>query len=78
MGPCQELFGGVYNNIDVFYNIATCLGLGRGSDVTNGSAVNGTKPQQLTNAAASNQVGTSMTAAILIFMGAVGWVGLNL
>lgn len=30
-GPCQELFGGVYNNIDIFYNIAECLGLGRDS-----------------------------------------------
>ena len=28
-GPCQELFGGVYNNIDVFFGIAECLGLGK-------------------------------------------------
>lgn len=28
-GPCQAAFGGVYNNIDIFYNIATCLGLAR-------------------------------------------------
>jgi alkaline phosphatase len=27
MGPCQELFGGVYNNIDVFFKMAECLGL---------------------------------------------------
>lgn len=26
-GPCQELFGGVYNSIDVFFGIAECLGL---------------------------------------------------
>ena len=26
-GPCQELFGGVYNNIDVFFHMAECLGL---------------------------------------------------
>ncbi|ODV89828.1 hypothetical protein CANCADRAFT_144623 [Tortispora caseinolytica NRRL Y-17796] len=26
-GPCQELFGGVYNSIDIFYNVAECLGL---------------------------------------------------
>lgn len=31
MGPCQELFGGVYSSIDIFYNIATCLGLSRTS-----------------------------------------------
>lgn len=29
MGPCQESFGGVYGNIDVFFKIAGCLGLGR-------------------------------------------------
>lgn len=28
-GPCQETFGGVYNNIDIFYNMASCLGLSR-------------------------------------------------
>lgn len=28
-GPCQSLFGGVYNNIDVFFNMADCLGLSR-------------------------------------------------
>ncbi|KAL8900285.1 MAG: hypothetical protein Q9192_001157 [Flavoplaca navasiana] len=28
-GPCQELFGGVYNNIDLFFNMAACLGLAR-------------------------------------------------
>jgi alkaline phosphatase len=26
-GPCQDLFGGVYGNIDVFYGMAECLGL---------------------------------------------------
>ncbi|KAK1760666.1 alkaline phosphatase [Echria macrotheca] len=34
MGPCQEIFGGTYNNIDVFYKIATCLGLGHGTNKT--------------------------------------------
>ncbi|EAQ90516.1 hypothetical protein CHGG_02451 [Chaetomium globosum CBS 148.51] len=29
MGPCQETFGGTYNNIDVFFKIASCLGLGQ-------------------------------------------------
>ena len=28
-GPCQELFGGVYNNIDIFFGMADCLGLAR-------------------------------------------------
>ncbi|TQB68155.1 hypothetical protein MPDQ_003898 [Monascus purpureus] len=26
-GPCQELFGGVYNSIDIFFSMAECLGL---------------------------------------------------
>jgi alkaline phosphatase len=30
MGPCADLFGGVYNSIDIFYNMAECFGLGRG------------------------------------------------
>lgn len=29
-GPCQETFGGTYNNVDIFYKIANCLGLARG------------------------------------------------
>lgn len=28
-GPCQELFGGVYNNIDIFFAMAACFGLAR-------------------------------------------------
>ncbi|KAK4169058.1 putative alkaline phosphatase precursor [Cladorrhinum sp. PSN259] len=35
-GPCQETFGGTYSNIDVFYKIANCLGLGQGRNVTEG------------------------------------------
>lgn len=32
MGPCQETFGGTYNNVDIFYKIANCLGLAKGSE----------------------------------------------
>lgn len=32
-GPCQEIFGGTYSNIDIFYKMAECLGL---SDKGNG------------------------------------------
>jgi alkaline phosphatase len=28
-GPCQELFGGVYNNIDIFFYMAECLGISK-------------------------------------------------
>lgn len=37
-GPCQELFGGVYSAIDVFYGMARCLGLGQPTNVTQGLA----------------------------------------
>ncbi|KAJ0117172.1 hypothetical protein J7T55_003589 [Diaporthe amygdali] len=36
MGPCQELFGGVYSAIDIFYNMAECLGLAQSTNVTAG------------------------------------------
>ncbi|KAI9656643.1 MAG: hypothetical protein M1831_004553 [Alyxoria varia] len=29
IGPCQEIFGGTYGNIDVFFGMAQCLGLSR-------------------------------------------------
>lgn len=32
MGPCQELFAGVYNNVDIFYKLAECYGLGVAED----------------------------------------------
>ncbi|KAJ9148286.1 Alkaline phosphatase [Pleurostoma richardsiae] len=34
MGPCQETFGGTYYNIDVFYKMAACLGLGQPTNKT--------------------------------------------
>ncbi|KAL1841428.1 hypothetical protein VTJ49DRAFT_7043 [Mycothermus thermophilus] len=34
MGPCQEEFGGTYSNIDVFFKMAGCLGLGHGKNQT--------------------------------------------
>ncbi|KAK3719737.1 hypothetical protein LTR37_004274 [Vermiconidia calcicola] len=37
MGPGQEIFGGVYSSIDVFYHIATALGLSRTSPPENES-----------------------------------------
>lgn len=26
-GPCQNTFSGTFNNVDIFYKIANCLGL---------------------------------------------------
>jgi alkaline phosphatase len=31
MGPCQEMFGGVYNSVDIFFSMAECFGLARGT-----------------------------------------------
>ena len=86
MGPCQELFGGVYGNIDIFFNMANCLGLGRGSNSTGGSnsTIGGgptptaSSQPQFTGGAMTNQVERGIMAAILLFMGAIGWVGLNM
>lgn len=36
MGPCQELFGGVYSNVDVFFGMAECFGLSRTSPAAEG------------------------------------------
>lgn len=29
MGPCQATFGGTFSNVDIFYKIASCLGMAR-------------------------------------------------
>ncbi len=34
LGLCQELFGGTYGNIDIFYKMADCLGLGQPTNKT--------------------------------------------
>jgi hypothetical protein len=40
-GPCAQTFAGVYNSIDIFYHMATCLGLSRTSP---GEYAPGNKP----------------------------------
>lgn len=71
MGPCKEEFGGVYNNIDVFFKMASCLGLGRGSPAAG-------KPEELKGApvtassALGRYEGTGLAGAVVI--GAVGVV----
>lgn len=44
MGPCQDAFGGTYSNIDVFYKMASCLGLARPDAGPARAPGNGTKP----------------------------------
>jgi hypothetical protein len=56
MGPCQELFGGVYGNIDIFFNMADCLGLAQPSDTSasNTTTVATATPSPFTNTAPTN------------------------
>lgn len=67
MGPCQELFGGVYGNIDIFFNMANCLGLARGSNATG----------VLGGGSTSTGTGTG-SAATAVFTGAASVSDLNL
>ncbi|KAL7625734.1 hypothetical protein AAE478_004957 [Parahypoxylon ruwenzoriense] len=46
MGPCQELFGGVYGNTDVFYKMASCLGLARPDNKSPADPGNGCATKQ--------------------------------
>ncbi|PQE10686.1 alkaline phosphatase protein [Rutstroemia sp. NJR-2017a BVV2] len=77
MGPCQELFGGVYGNIDIFFNMAECLGLARGSSV---SPSNSTSPSPTSTlaplpvgAAPAHRVQRGLWVGILIFQITIGW-----
>jgi len=71
MGPCQELFGGVYNNIDVFFNMAACLGLGRSTNATGQYSNTTYSPVAgaITNKAAVSEVPTVMKALAVLALG---------
>lgn len=82
MGPCQELFGGVYGNIDIFFNMANCLGLGQPSDT---SATNTTSagtatasPFPFTGAAPTKRVQRGLLVGMLAFMISIGWFAFTL
>jgi alkaline phosphatase len=82
-GPCQELFQGTYSNVDVFFAMAECLGLGRPVDApgdlakngVNGGGAGGNGTAVFTGAASAKEIlnggGVGMAVAI---MGAA-WVG---
>ncbi|RDL32654.1 Alkaline phosphatase-like protein [Venustampulla echinocandica] len=82
MGPCQELFGGVYGNIDIFFNMANCLGLARADNATGSAAEmapNGsTTTVPATGAAPKNGIQRGLTVGMLVFQLAIGWVAFNL
>ena len=58
MGPCQEKFQGTYNNIDIFFEMANCLGLARADNKTGdkGTLLPGRNVSIPTGAASSREV----------------------
>lgn len=80
MGPCQELFGGVYGNIDIFFNMANCLGLGQPSDTSasNTTSVATPTPSPFKGAAPTNRVQRGLLFGMLAFMMSIGWFAFNL
>ncbi|KAH8815988.1 putative alkaline phosphatase H [Xylogone sp. PMI_703] len=81
LGPCQELFGGVYNNIDIFFNIANCLGLAREDNATgNLPPSNSTtiSSPPFTNTASGLGVERKLWVGIMMFQVAIGWFMFNL
>jgi alkaline phosphatase len=72
MGPCQEKFGGVYNNIDIFFEMANCLGLARSNG--NVPSLNATKTGSASGATFTGGA-TRMTVnngGLLAALGAMG------
>jgi hypothetical protein len=81
MGPCQELFGGVYGNIDIFFNMANCLGLARSSNATgtsNGTATTSPTPIPFKGAAPANSIQRGLWMGMIAFQFAIGWVVVNM
>lgn len=81
MGPCQELFGGVYDNIDIFFNMANCLGLARSSNATgigSNSTTSSPTPAPFTGAAPTNSVRRGLWVGMIVFQLAIGCVVVNM
>ncbi|KAH6682684.1 putative alkaline phosphatase H [Halenospora varia] len=83
MGPCSELFGGVYSNIDIFFNMANCLGLGRASNATGSSNTTVTSPTATpvtikSGATPTNTVQRGLLAGMIAFQLSIVWMVYNL
>jgi len=80
-GPCSEKFAGVYNNIDIFFNMAECLGLARGNSAP-GSSGNSTSgvaaPIVNSGAEPKTRVQRGLVVGMLGFMMAIGWAVVNM
>lgn len=76
LGPCQELFGGVYNNIDIFFNMANCLGLARADNGIGTISANSTGTAAnitFTGAGRSLSVERKLWVGVTLFQLALGW-----
>ncbi|CZT00914.1 probable pho-2 alkaline phosphatase [Rhynchosporium agropyri] len=75
MGPCSENFAGVYNNIDIFFNMAQCLGLARGSpDVPTLNANGSSGPIPATSGSVPvNSVQRGLWVGMIAFQCAISW-----
>lgn len=80
MGPCQELFGGVYGNIDIFFNMANCLGLARGSNASGTTNTTTSSPTAVpfTGAAPTNRLKRGLWIGMIAFQLCIGWVVVNM
>ncbi|KFY21093.1 hypothetical protein V491_03165, partial [Pseudogymnoascus sp. VKM F-3775] len=79
MGPCQEKFQGTYNNIDIFFEMANCLGLARHDNKTGdtGALVTGSNSTTPFTGAASGMevlngggIGAVLGVMVAAFLGA--------
>ena len=80
MGPCQELFGGVYSNIDIFFNMANCLSLAQPTDTSasNTTSLPTSTPAPFKGAAPTNRIQGGLWVGMLVFQLLIGWVAFNL
>ncbi len=82
LDPCQQTSRSVYRNIDIFFNIANCLGLRQGSDksatATNSTSSATATPSAFTGAAPANKVQQGLSAGMIVYEMSIGWVIFNL
>lgn len=80
MGPCSENFGGVYSNIDIFFNMANCLGLARGSSAPGVPGTNASLPANAVSNGAEpiNRTQRGLLAGMMVFQLCIGWAIVNM
>ncbi|KAG9246174.1 putative alkaline phosphatase H [Calycina marina] len=79
MGPCAASFAGVYSNIDVFFHMAECLGLARGSaapgnlDKSNKSIVSASVQLVASGVEPVGRVQRGLVFGMMVFQLCIGW-----